>query len=137
MSEGTFTMTTDSASIPVSGRQKAAILLGELGIAGSKNVLSFLQPDEVQKLRKAMNTLGDYSPFDNNFRKVQAREIKVLEETCKFGVKHRFLDPSVLERKDLGFIKLNASPTENNIRKTLSDNPEMISNILRNWLEEE
>ena len=137
MSEERFSMTTGSVSMPVSGRQKAAVLLGELGLAGSKAVLSYLQPHEVQMLRKAMGTLGPYSPYDNNFRKAQIREIRVLEETCQFGVKHRFLDPSVLEQKDYGFIKMDASPTENNIRKTLTDNPELISNILRNWMEED
>ena len=137
MAEERFSMTTTSVSMPISGRQKAAILLGELGIAGSKDVLSFLQPEEVQMLRKAMSTLGPYSPYDNNFRKAQIRELRVLEETCNFGVKHRFLDSSVLEYKDYGFIKMNASPTENNIRKTVTDNPELISNILRSWMEED
>ena len=133
-----FEMTTDVSNIPISGRQKAAMLLTELGSSVSSQLIPYLSDLELKKLRKAVGSLGSYSPKKSNFFKVQQREIRVLEDVCKFGIKKRFLNPEVLTKKDYGFMKSgSAYNRQNTIIKELVDNPENITNVLRTWLGEE
>lgn len=137
MSDG-FEMTTGTMNMPITGRQKAAILFAELGLKNTKNLMGFFSDDEIKKLRKAMETLGPYNPNDPNFYKIQAREVKVMESACKYGVNNKFLPPEVLERKEYGFVKTgNNVNRQNNILKNIVDNPETITNVLRAWLGEE
>ena len=133
-----FEMTTDINNIPISGSQKAAVLFTELGSSVTTQMLSYFSDYELKKLRQAVGKLGAYSPKKSNFAKVQQREIRVLEDACKFGIKKRFLAPHVLEKKDYGFMKSGASYTrQNTIIKELVDNPDTITNVLRTWLGEE
>ena len=89
-----FEMTTDINNIPISGSQKAAVLFTELGSSVTTQMLSYFSDYELKKLRQAVGKLGAYSPKKSNFAKVQQREIRVLEDACKFGIKKRFLAPS-------------------------------------------
>lgn len=133
-----FTMVTNDESIPISSSQKAAILFTELGSDFSSKIIPFLSDSELKKLRTAVNGLGLYSPRMKNFSKIQKREIRVLEEVCAYGVRKNYLDPSVLEKKDYGFIKTtSANSSENKIIKDFVDNPDVVTNVLRNWLNEE
>lgn len=133
-----FEMTTDVTNIPISGSQKAAILFTELGSKVGSQIIEFLSDAELKRLRKAVGNLGSYSPRKPNFFKVQQREIKVMEEACKFGVKNRFLPAEVLERKDYGFLKSGSVYNkQNTIIKELVDNPDTITNVLRTWLGED
>ena len=86
-----FEMTTDINNIPISGSQKAAVLFTELGSSVTTQMLSYFSDYELKKLRQAVGKLGAYSPKKSNFAKVQQREIRVLEDACKFGIKKRFL----------------------------------------------
>lgn len=133
-----FTMVTNDENIPISSRQKAAVLFTELGSDFSNKLIPFLSDSELKKLRTAVDGLGPYSPRMKNFSKVQKREIRVLEEVCAYGVRKNYLDPSVLEKKDYGFIKTtSANSSENKIIKDFVDNPDVVTNVLRNWLNEE
>lgn len=133
-----FTMVTNDESIPISSSQKAAILFTELGSDFSSKLIPFLSDSELKKLRTAVVGLGLYSPRMKNFSKIQKREIRVLEEVCAYGVRKNYLDPSVLEKKDYGFIKTtSANSSENKIIKDFVDNPDVVTNVLRNWLNEE
>ena len=133
-----FTMVTNDENIPISSSQKAAILFTELGSDFSSKLIPFLSDSELKKLRTAVNGLGPYSPKMKNFSKVQKREIRVLEEVCTYEVRKNYLDPSVLEKKDYGFIKTtSANSSENKIIKDFVDNPDVVTNVLRTWLKEE
>ena len=133
-----FTMVTNDESIPISSSQKAAILFTELGSDFSSKLIPFLSDSELKKLRTAVGGLGLYSPRMKNFSKIQKREIRVLEEVCAYGVRKNYLKPSVLEKKDYGFIKTtSANGSENKIIKDFVDNPDVVTNVLRTWLNEE
>jgi Sec7-like guanine-nucleotide exchange factor len=133
-----FTMVTNDENIPISSSQKAAILFTELGSNFSSKLIPFLSDSELKKLRTAVDGLGLYSPKMKNFSKVQKREIRVLEEVCTYGVRKKYLDPSVLEKKDYGFIKTtSANGSENKIIKDFVDNPDVVTNVLRTWLNDE
>ena len=133
-----FTMVTNDENIPISSSQKAAILFTELGSNFSSKLIPFLSDSELKKLRTAVDGLGLYSPKMKNFSKVQKREIRVLEEVCTYEVRKKYLDPSVLEKKDYGFIKTtSANGSENKIIKDFVDNPDVVTNVLRTWLNDE
>ena len=133
-----FTMVTNDENIPISSSQKAAILFTELGSDFSSKLIPFLSDSELKKLRTAVDGLGLYSPRMKNFSKIQKREIRDLEEVCAYGVRKNYLDPSVLEKKDYGFIKTtSANSSENKIIQDFVDNPDVVTNVLRSWLKEE
>lgn len=81
---------TESAqpSVPkLSGVQKAAIFLGEIGSSASQQVLSYvkLSDSQLAALNKAFKNLGDFNPH-NEFQ--VRRENAVLEEAAAFGKMH-------------------------------------------------
>lgn len=81
---------TESAqpSVPkLSGVQKAAIFLGEIGSSASQQVLSHVKISDSQlaALNKAFKNLGDFNPH-NEFQ--VRRENAVLEEAATFGKMH-------------------------------------------------
>lgn len=81
---------TESAqpSVPkLSGVQKAAVFLGEIGSNASQQVLSYvkLSDSQLAALNKAFKNLGDFNPH-NEFQ--VRRENAVLEEAAAFGKMH-------------------------------------------------
>lgn len=112
--------------IKLSGIQKAAILLGELGPDASAGVIEnlHLTPRETKKIVRAMKKLGKYKI--NNPVQVQ-RELMVLTETANYGIRKGIYKRST--RKD-DFITQNKSDISNMI----SSNPDAIANLLRSWL---
>lgn len=137
MSDG-FEMTTGEINIPLTGRQKAAILFAELGVSGTKDMLEYFSSDELKKLRKSIENLPPYNPAFSAFPKNQQKEIKVLEEVCRFGVNHKYLPKEVLDKKDYGFVMTGSNADkQNSIIKQVVDNPDTISKVLRTWLGED
>lgn len=115
---------TDSEKT-LTGYQKVAILLGELGPEGSKPVLEVLnlKIKEVKKIRKELKKLGNY-----NFSQIK-NEIKVLESVTKYGLaKGIFKKPSI-SRTDI-IIEEN----KKEIKSMVSQTPDDIANVLRSWL---
>jgi flagellar motor switch protein FliG len=111
----------------LTGAQKAAILLGELGTEGAARVLSILDlsSDKLRKINVAMASLGSFD-FQNTFQ-VQ-REISVLEEAAAFGKVHgiwKELEHSVNSEIPAAQIQSNGADSES---------AKIIAQTIRTWL---
>lgn len=117
---------------PLSGYEKTAILLGELGTETSSAVLKHLDLSfkQSRKIRKAMKKLGKYNP--NDYKQV-GRELQVLSETVFYLKRKIEASP---KKADLS-LQLNLN-TENDAAKHVSEavknNPDEIAKILKSWL---
>ena len=120
-----------SGSIPkISGYQKAAILLAELGLETSKEIKEYLKltPKEHKKLLKAYKKLGSYPRNINDI----IREEKVLAETLNYGKVKGIYTP--IEKEDLQTQYLKKNQAQ--VSKMLNDSPDTITNIIKNWLDQ-
>ena len=114
----------------MTGYEKIAILLTELGSETSETILSRLNlsPVQMNKISKNIMSLGAYNP--RNLFHVQ-RETAVLEEVKKFGELrgiYRNIAP-----ENGGFIMV-----DNNLealKKEIPQSPEDVANVLRGWLD--
>lgn len=129
MANDPFQMVTDNYRRPLSGREKAAILLGELG-GSAEGIYEHLSDAEVKKLRKAMRALG---------KKVNwADETDVLSETNEWGVRKGIASPVHSDAQIAAMIKTTErKEKENEFRNMFLKNPDAIANALSAWLKED
>ncbi len=113
----------------LTGAQKAAILLGELGTEVSKQILSLLKlsSDMYYKINVAMASLGS---FDSQNKFQVQRELSVLNEVFSFG-KAKGIWKTLPEEK------VSESSSEAKLQK-ISDSAatELIAEKIRGWLNE-
>lgn len=129
MANDPFQMVTDDYRRPLSGKQKAAMLLGELG-GSAEGVFEHLSTDEVKKLRKAMRSLGKQVNW--------AEETDVLAETNEWGVRKGIARPVHTDAQIAAMIKTTEKKTkENEFRNMFLKNPDAIANALSAWLKED
>lgn len=119
---------TESAqpSVPkLSGFQKIAVFLGEIGSQASQQVLSHIKFSDSQlaALNKAFKTLGDFNP--HNELQVR-RENAVLEEAAAFGKMHGIY-------REIP----HPTPSEKKAGNFASQNPEDIAKFLSGLLSKE
>lgn len=114
----------------MTGYEKIAILLTELGSETSEKILSILKlsPAQMNKISKNIMTLGNYNP--RNLLHVQ-RETAVLEEVKKFG-ELRGIYREVAPQNG-GFIMVDDKLE--NLKKEIPKSPEDVANLLRGWLD--
>lgn len=120
-----------SGSIPkITGYQKAAILLAELGLETSKEIIEYLKltPKEHKKLLNTYKKLGSYQRNINDI----IREEKVLAETLNYGKVKGIYTP--IEKEDLQTQYLKKNQAQ--VSKMLNDSPDTITNIIKNWLDQ-
>ena len=120
-----------SGSIPkITGYQKAAILLAELGLETSKEIKEYLKltPKEHKKLLNTYKKLGSYPRNINDI----IREEKVLAETLNYGKVKGIYTP--IEKEDLQTQYLKNNQAQ--VSKMLNDSPDTITNIIKNWLDQ-
>ncbi len=120
-----------SGSIPkITGYQKAAILLAELGLETSKEIKEYLKltPKEHKKLLNTYKKLGSYPRNINDI----IREEKVLAETLNYGKVKGIYTP--IEKEDLQTQYLKKNQAQ--VSKMLNDSPDTITNIIKNWLDQ-
>lgn len=120
-----------SGSIPkITGYQKAAILLAELGLETSKEIIEYLKltPKEHKKLLNTYKKLGSYPRNINDI----IREEKVLAETLNYGKVKGIYTP--IEKEDLQTQYLKKNQAQ--VSKMLNDSPDTITNIIKNWLDQ-
>ena len=123
----------------LSGIEKAAILLAEIGPSDNSNYDALfealhLSTDEIKKLRKAMKKLGRYAPARANYEEGMDqihREQAVLQEALAFG-KRKGIAPNVSESKRLNKI-VDQNETAK-IQKLVAENPDDVAKVLRSWL---
>ena len=114
----------------MTGYEKIAILLTELGSETSEKILSILKlsPAQMNKISKNIMSLGSYNP--RNLLHVQ-RETAVLEEVKRFG-ELRGIYREVAPQNG-GFIMVDDKLE--NLKKEIPKSPEDVANLLRGWLD--
>ncbi|MCI5524085.1 MAG: hypothetical protein SO116_09360 [Treponema sp.] len=123
-----------SGDIKINGKIKAAMLLGELTSSSADCVLSYLKPEEKQKLRDAFYRLGTKVDF--------AREIAVLQQANNFGVAREIAQPIHTDEEIKSIIdyeqaKINISTPNMKPEQKINLNPEDIAKVLGTWLRED
>ncbi len=133
-----FTQTTSAGPQYLTGAQKIAILLGELGPLASEEVMekAKLTDKQLEKVRTAMKGLGMYDPTDPV--KVQ-REVQTLQEVYEFGAMKGILvpNPGRYVTPPAGYIKVTDNSVQNDIRQSVQTNPDAIAQVLSSWLSED
>ncbi len=112
----------------LTGKEKAAMLMGELsGYTGA--VIPFLTTREISAIRKQLKKMG---------KKIEIpREIKMLEETARFGISRRISSPrpSLLNRS--AYAKENEGKKSREYLHGLFKNPDAVANVISVWLQED
>ena len=114
----------------MTGYEKIAILLTELGSEATEKILHILKlsPAEMNKISKQILSLGAYNP--RNLFHVQ-RETAVLEEVRKYGEMrgiYREVAP-----QDGGFLMVDDKIEA--LKRKIPKTPEDVANVLRGWLD--
>ncbi|MBQ9205598.1 MAG: hypothetical protein IJ158_02670 [Treponema sp.] len=114
----------------MTGYEKIAILLTELGSETSEKILDILKlsPSEMNKISTQIMALGTYNP--RNALHVQ-KETAVLEEVRKFG-ELRGIYREVAPNAG-GFLMVDDNLE--NLKKEIPKSPEDVANVLRGWLD--
>lgn len=123
----------------LSGLEKAAILLAEIGPSDNSNYDALfealhLSTDEIKKLRKAMKKLGRYAPAKTNYEdgiKQIQREQSVLLEALAFG-KRKGIASNISESQRLS--KLVDQDESTKIKKLVAEKPDDVAKVIRSWL---
>ena len=115
----------------MTGYEKIAILLTELGTETSEQILQILRlsPAQMNKISKCILELGPYNP--RNLLHVQ-RETAVLEEVKRYG-ELRGIYREVASSQDGGFLMVNDNLES--LKKEIPQSPEDVANLLRSWLD--
>lgn len=112
----------------LSGKQKAAMLMGEL--SGYTNALvPFLSTKEISMLRKSIKKLG---------KKVEIpSEIKMLEEVNRFGVSRKICSPKPSLFNSALYAEENENKKSRDYLSGLFKNPDAVANVISVWLKED
>lgn len=115
---------TAEPDIKLSGAEKTAILLGELGMAISDDLLERVGLSEREKkaINKAFKKLGKYNPQS---RFEARREVQVLQEVMDYGAYKGILPPP---KPDFYQQK------QQEVLGMMKSNPDAVANLLKTWL---
>lgn len=123
----------------LSGIEKAAILLAELGPSYNNNYDALmdslnLSTDEKEKIRRAMQLLGSYHPaqhgMDYGMMEIR-REEAVLNEVIEFGKRKGIFHPLNPDEFKNPYIKKD---TSNGLAEMAKNNPKAVADILTSWI---
>ena len=122
-----------TSSAKLSGLEKAAVLLAELGPAFNNNYAALeqalnLSEKEKIKLANAMKNLGSYNPVVHGIGEI-LREESVLNEVIEFGTLRGIFHP--VEKNRTGNSRFDIS---NGVSDMAKQNPEAVAKILSSWL---
>ena len=124
-----FQMVTENVRRPLSGKEKAAILLGELG-GSAESVFDHLSTAELKRLRKSLRSLGKRVSWPD--------ETAVLQETHAWGLRKGLADPIHTDSEIAAFIKTSEkAEKESGIRDMMRKNPDATAQALSAWLKED
>ena len=110
--------------IKLTGAEKTAILLAELGMALSDDLLERvgLTDNEKRAVNRAFKKLGKYNPHSAYEAR---REVQVLQEVMDFGSYKGILPPP---KPDFYQQK------QQEVLGMMKSNPEAVANLLKTWL---
>ena len=118
-----FTKVTDKYGRYLSGREKAAILMSELGVKAGEGVADYLSTKELRTLSRQMKKLGDSYNLMS--------DLQVLEETNRWG-EMKGIVPRVLEKT-----VQQPAVSQNPVAEAIKSNPEALAKVLSQWLSAE
>lgn len=115
---------TAEPDIKLTGAEKTAILLGELGMALSDDILERvgLTDNEKKAINKAFKKLGKYNPQSQYEAR---REVQVLQEVMNYGAYKGILPPP---KPDFYQQK------QQEVLGMMKSNPDAVANLLKTWL---
>ena len=119
-----FTKVTDRYGRYLTGREKAAILMSELGSSAGSRIIDFLSTKEIRTINRQMKKLG--SAYDS------VCDLQVLEETNRFGAM-RGIAPKVKASDSYVPEPQKANP----VADAIKNNPEALAKVLSQWLSAE
>jgi len=110
--------------IKLTGAEKVAILLSELGMAVSDDLLKRIDITDKEKkaLNKAYKKFGKYNPHN---RYEARREVQVLQELMNYGKYMNILPPPKPD-----FYQQKSGE----VLGMLKENPDSVVNLLKTWL---
>jgi hypothetical protein len=127
MAQEFFTKVSNSTtSVPLSGFQKVAILMGEL-YGQTEGIESFLTTSELKKINFAMQNMDK-----KHVERIE--EIKTLSEVNRLCAKKGFtdlidVDPNILVKKE--------KTVDNRVSKILAGDTKNIAEVISKWLKED
>lgn len=114
----------------LSGKEKAAILITEIGSEGVEKVFACLRSSEIDKILSSVSTLKNVRIAD---------EIRVLSELNAFGVRRGISRPVRTDseiRADIERLKQEQG-VSGELKKFINQNPDTIADALSAWMGEE
>ncbi len=113
---------------PLTGKEKAALLMGELS-GYTSEIIPLLTTKELRELRKTLKKLGNKVELN--------REIKMLEETNKYGLSRRliFARPSLFNKEK--YAQEHETKKSRDYLHGLFKNPNAVANVISVWLKED
>ena len=120
--------------VKLSGKEKAAVLLGELGL-DAEHITHYFSDSELKKIRKGFASLGGAYNV--------SLENSVLEEACAYGISRNMLPPDaivVAERNAREAASRYEVSRKINGPEVLSDNglnAQDLAKVLSMWLKED
>ena len=121
----------------MTGYEKIAVLLGELGNGASDAVLDRLNlsAEQLKKIRKAMKAVRGYGEkvYDPEDPAQVKRELNVLEELKSYG-EMRGIYRDVPHN---GLIKTSDGSAQQNVAQMAAADPEALARVLGMWLKDE
>lgn len=125
----------------LTGAEKAAILLAEIGPLYNDNYEELekalnLSPEDMKKIRTAMENLGPYKPAQKSLEVGMAeikREEAVLGEVIEFGKRRGIFHPVEKPTVSNQYIR---NDINNSISEMAKKDPEGVAKILASWIGE-
>ncbi len=121
----------------MTGYEKIAVLLGELGNGASDAVIDRLNlsAEQLKKIRKAMKAVRGYGEkvYDPEDSAQVKRELNVLEELKSYG-EMRGIYRDV---PHTGLIKTSDGSAQQNVAQMAAADPEALARVLGMWLKDE
>ena len=120
--------------VRLSGKEKAAILLGELGFT-TETLCRYFSDSELKKINKGFASLG--GQYNVNL------ENSVLEETCAYGISRNLLPPDAIARAQHNAEEMaskyaaSAKISDASLLSGNGLNAHDLANVLSMWLKEE
>lgn len=119
---------SDNAVIHLTGYEKIAILLGEVGPSIAQKIMSGITftTKQLHSINKAFKNLGEYNPRD---KYMVSRELSVLEEFVQYGTRLGIYKEIPPKEKD--------TPHDSRLDAVTTQKPEVIADLLKHWMDGE
>ena len=121
-----FTKVADRYGRYLTGKEKAAILMSELGLTGGERLAAFLDTKELHIINKYMKRLG--KGYDT------LCDLQVLEETKRFGDMKGISRMPQIQASRPAYQQVNQN---NPLADAIRSNPDAIAKVLSKWMSEE